>query len=200
MVSFIKPSAAANMKQYLMPSYGEIMKHALTCKAIGAEVCSSVWCEFVLVKVNMNQLGVILYLNMYVCKFEPIQHVFRQKAFCKESILFHSYTLFYSLQRGQGIFIAINYTHVFSGDPDYVGIAVILGRELLLLVKPYVIGLVGTLKTYHFKQFLNGQSCRPADLTSTRVNDFAGYLQRKKNLVGTRRLLALLREEISVTT
>lgn len=105
------------MKQYLMPSYGEIMKHALTCKAIGAEVCSSVWCEFVLVKVNMNQLGVILYLNMYVCKFEPIQHVFRQKAFCKESILFHSYTLFYSLQRGQGIFIAINYTHVFSGDP-----------------------------------------------------------------------------------
>ena len=85
MVSFIKPSAAANMKQYLMPSYGEIMKHALTCKAIGAEVCSSVWCEFVLVKVNMNQLGVILYLNMYVCKFEPIQHVFRQKAFCKES-------------------------------------------------------------------------------------------------------------------
>ena len=117
MVSFIKPSAAANMKQYLMPSYGEIMKHALTCKAIGAEVCSSVWCEFVLVKVNMNQLGVILYLNMYVCKFEPIQHVFRQKAFCKESILFHSYTLFYSLQRGQGIFIAINYTHVFSGDP-----------------------------------------------------------------------------------
>ena len=106
------------MKQYLMPSYGEIMKHALTCKAIGAEVCSSVWCEFVLVKVNMNQLGVILYLNMYVCKFEPIQHVFRQKAFCKESILFHSYTLFYSLQRGQGIFIAINYTHVFSGDPD----------------------------------------------------------------------------------
>ena len=24
MVSFIKPSAAANMKQYLMPSYGEI--------------------------------------------------------------------------------------------------------------------------------------------------------------------------------
>ena len=119
MVSFIKPSAAANMKQYLMPSYGEIMKHALTCKAIGAEVCSSVWCEFVLVKVNMNQLGVILYLNMYVCKFEPIQHVFRQKAFCKESILFHSYTLFYSLQRGQGIFIAINYTHVFSGDPDF---------------------------------------------------------------------------------
>ena len=119
MVSFIKPSAAANMKQYLMPSYGEIMKHALTCKAIGAEVCSSVWCEFVLVKVNMNQLGVILYLNMYVCKFEPIQHVFRQKAFCKESILFHSYTLFYSLQRGQGIFIAINYTHVFSGDPNY---------------------------------------------------------------------------------
>lgn len=118
MVSFIKPSAAANMKQYLMPSYGEIMKHALTCKAIGAEVCSSVWCEFVLVKVNMNQLGVILYLNMYVCKFEPIQHVFRQKAFCKESILFHSYTLFYSLQRGQGIFIAINYTHVFSGDPN----------------------------------------------------------------------------------
>ena len=118
MVSFIKPSAAANMKQYLMPSYGEIMKHALTCKAIGAEVCSSVWCEFVLVKVNMNQLGVILYLNMYVCKFEPIQHVFRQKAFCKESILFHSYTLFYSLQRGQGIFIAINYTHVFSGDPE----------------------------------------------------------------------------------
>ena len=107
------------MKQYLMPSYGEIMKHALTCKAIGAEVCSSVWCEFVLVKVNMNQLGVILYLNMYVCKFEPIQHVFRQKAFCKESILFHSYTLFYSLQRGQGIFIAINYTHVFSGDPVY---------------------------------------------------------------------------------
>lgn len=106
------------MKQYLMPSYGEIMKHALTCKAIGAEVCSSVWCEFVLVKVNMNQLGVILYLNMYVCKFEPIQHVFRQKAFCKESILFHSYTLFYSLQRGQGIFIAINYTHVFSGDPN----------------------------------------------------------------------------------
>ena len=105
------------MKQYLMPSYGEIMKHALTCKAIGAEVCSSVWCEFVLVKINMNQLGVILYLNMYVCKFEPIQHVFRQKAFCKESILFHSYTLFYSLQRGQGIFIAINYTHVFSGDP-----------------------------------------------------------------------------------
>ena len=105
------------MKQYLMPSYGEIMKHALTCKAIGAEVCSSVWCEFVLVKVNMNQLGVILYLNMYVCKFEPIQHVFRQKAFCKESILFHSYTLFYSLQRGQGIIIAINYTHVFSGDP-----------------------------------------------------------------------------------
>lgn len=120
MVSFIKPSAAANMKQYLMPSYGEIMKHALTCKAIGAEVCSSVWCEFVLVKVNMNQLGVILYLNMYVCKFEPIQHVFRQKAFCKESILFHSYTLFYSLQRGQGIFIAINYTHVFSGDPNEV--------------------------------------------------------------------------------
>ena len=120
MVSFIKPSAAANMKQYLMPSYGEIMKHALTCKAIGAEVCSSVWCEFVLVKVNMNQLGVILYLNMYVCKFEPIQHVFRQKAFCKESILFHSYTLFYSLQRGQGIFIAINYTHVFSGDPEIV--------------------------------------------------------------------------------
>ena len=119
MVSFIKPSAAANMKQYLMPSYGEIMKHALTCKAIGAEVCSSVWCEFVLVKVNMNQLGVILYLNMYVCKFEPIQHVFRQKAFCKESILFHSYTLFYSLQRGQGIFIAINYTHVFSGDPKF---------------------------------------------------------------------------------
>ena len=108
------------MKQYLMPSYGEIMKHALTCKAIGAEVCSSVWCEFVLVKVNMNQLGVILYLNMYVCKFEPIQHVFRQKAFCKESILFHSYTLFYSLQRGQGIFIAINYTHVFSGDPNEV--------------------------------------------------------------------------------
>ena len=108
------------MKQYLMPSYGEIMKHALTCKAIGAEVCSSVWCEFVLVKVNMNQLGVILYLNMYVCKFEPIQHVFRQKAFCKESILFHSYTLFYSLQRGQGIFIAINYTHVFSGDPIYL--------------------------------------------------------------------------------
>ena len=108
------------MKQYLMPSYGEIMKHALTCKAIGAEVCSSVWCEFVLVKVNMNQLGVILYLNMYVCKFEPIQHVFRQKAFCKESILFHSYTLFYSLQRGQGIFIAINYTHVFSGDPNKV--------------------------------------------------------------------------------
>ena len=107
------------MKQYLMPSYGEIMKHALTCKAIGAEVCSSVWCEFVLVKINMNQLGVILYLNMYVCKFEPIQHVFRQKAFCKESILFHSYTLFYSLQRGQGIFIAINYTHVFSGDPFY---------------------------------------------------------------------------------
>lgn len=107
------------MKQYLMPSYGEIMKHALTCKAIGAEVCSSVWCEFVLVKVNMNQLGVILYLNMYVCKFEPIQHVFRQKAFCKESILFHSYTLFYSLQRGQGIFIAINYTHVFSGDPRF---------------------------------------------------------------------------------
>ena len=107
------------MKQYLMPSYGEIMKHALTCKAIGAEVCSSVWCEFVLVKVNMNQLGVILYLNMYVCKFEPIQHVFRQKAFCKESILFHSYTLFYSLQRGQGIFIAINYTHVFSGDPFF---------------------------------------------------------------------------------
>lgn len=105
------------MKQYLMPSYGEIMKHALTCKAIGAEVCSSVWCEFVLVKINMNQLGVILYLNMYVCKFEPIQHVFRQKAFCKESILFHSYTLFYSLQRGQGIFIAINYTHVFSCDP-----------------------------------------------------------------------------------
>lgn len=120
MVSFIKPSAAANMKQYLMPSYGEIMKHALTCKAIGAEVCSSVWCEFVLVKVNMNQLGVILYLNMYVCKFEPIQHVFRQKAFCKESILFHSYTLFYSLQRGQGIFIAINYTHVFSGDPKFL--------------------------------------------------------------------------------
>ena len=120
MVSFIKPSAAANMKQYLMPSYGEIMKHALTCKAIGAEVCSSVWCEFVLVKVNMNQLGVILYLNMYVCKFEPIQHVFRQKAFCKESILFHSYTLFYSLQRGQGIFIAINYTHVFSGDPLFL--------------------------------------------------------------------------------
>ena len=121
MVSFIKPSAAANMKQYLMPSYGEIMKHALTCKAIGAEVCSSVWCEFVLVKINMNQLGVILYLNMYVCKFEPIQHVFRQKAFCKESILFHSYTLFYSLQRGQGIFIAINYTHVFSGDPFFLG-------------------------------------------------------------------------------
>ena len=120
MVSFSKPSAAANMKQYLMPSYGEIMKHALTCKAIGAEVCSSVWCEFVLVKVNMNQLGVILYLNMYVCKFEPIQHVFRQKAFCKESILFHSYTLFYSLQRGQGIFIAINYTHVFSGDPQII--------------------------------------------------------------------------------
>ena len=120
MVSFIKPSAAANMKQYLMPSYGEIMKHALTCKAIGAEVCSSVWCEFVLVKINMNQLGVILYLNMYVCKFEPIQHVFRQKAFCKESILFHSYTLFYSLQRGQGIFIAINYTHVFSGDPNII--------------------------------------------------------------------------------
>ena len=118
MVSFSKPSAAANMKQYLMPSYGEIMKHALTCKAIGAEVCSSVWCEFVLVKINMNQLGVILYLNMYVCKFEPIQHVFRQKAFCKESILFHSYTLFYSLQRGQGIFIAINYTHVFSCDPE----------------------------------------------------------------------------------
>lgn len=110
------------MKQYLMPSYGEIMKHALTCKAIGAEVCSSVWCEFVLVKINMNQLGVILYLNMYVCKFEPIQHVFRQKAFCKESILFHSYTLFYSLQRGQGIFIAINYTHVFSGDPFYLPI------------------------------------------------------------------------------
>ena len=108
------------MKQYLMPSYGEIMKHALTCKAIGAEVCSSVWCEFVLVKINMNQLGVILYLNMYVCKFEPIQHVFRQKAFCKKSILFHSYTLFYSLQRGQGIFIAINYTHVFSGDPKDV--------------------------------------------------------------------------------
>ena len=79
MVSFIKPSAAANMKQYLMPSYGEIMKHALTCKAIGAEVCSSVWCEFVLVKINMNQLGVILYLNMYVCKFEPIQHVFGKR-------------------------------------------------------------------------------------------------------------------------
>ena len=132
MVSFIKPSAAANMKQYLMPSYGEIMKHALTCKAIGAEVCSSVWCEFVLVKVNMNQLGVILYLNMYVCKFEPIQHVFRQKAFCKESILFHSYTLFYSLQRGQGIFIAINYTHVFSGDPfDGYGKAHRLGDHLL---------------------------------------------------------------------
>lgn len=122
MVSFIKPSAAANMKQYLMPSYGEIMKHALTCKAIGAEVCSSVWCEFVLVKINMNQLGVILYLNMYVCKFKPIQHVFRQKAFCKESILFHSYTLFYSLQRGQGIFIAINYTHVFSGDPGLLSV------------------------------------------------------------------------------
>ena len=115
------------MKQYLMPSYGEIMKHALTCKAIGAEVCSSVWCEFVLVKVNMNQLGVILYLNMYVCKFEPIQHVFRQKAFCKESILFHSYTLFYSLQRGQGIFIAINYTHVFSGDPKIENSFVVSG-------------------------------------------------------------------------
>ena len=125
MVSFIKPSAAANMKQYLMPSYGEIMKHALTCKAIGAEVCSSVWCEFVLVKINMNQLGVILYLNMYVCKFKPIQHVFRQKAFCKESILFHSYTLFYSLQRGQGIFIAINYTHVFSGDPKGCSIEIL---------------------------------------------------------------------------
>ena len=133
MVSFIKPSAAANMKQYLMPSYGEIMKHALTCKAIGAEVCSSVWCEFVLVKVNMNQLGVILYLNMYVCKFEPIQHVFRQKAFCKESILFHSYTLFYSLQRGQGIFIAINYTHVFSGDPfiSSISLAKAISRHIL---------------------------------------------------------------------
>ncbi|WP_308395724.1 hypothetical protein, partial [Prevotella sp.] len=35
-------------------------------------------------------------------------------------ILFHSYTLFYSLQRGQGIFIAINYTHVFSGDPKFL--------------------------------------------------------------------------------
>ena len=35
--------------------------------------------------------------------------------------------------------------------------------------------------THHFKQFLNGQSCRPADLTSTRVNDFAGYLLRKKS-------------------
>ncbi|MDY4756513.1 MAG: phage integrase SAM-like domain-containing protein [Parabacteroides sp.] len=33
--------------------------------------------------------------------------------------------------------------------------------------------------TRHFKQFLNGQSCRPADLTTTRVNDFAGYLQAK---------------------
>ena len=141
MVSFIKPSAAANMKQYLMPSYGEIMKHALTCKAIGAEVCSSVWCEFVLVKINMNQLGVILYLNMYVCKFEPIQHVFRQKAFCKESILFHSYTLFYSLQRGQGIFIAINYTHVFSGDPNFFRIscqrAFNLGHNLFTIFKGF---------------------------------------------------------------
>lgn len=74
-----------------MSSYGEVVKHALTRKAIGAEVCPSVWREFVLVKINMNQLGVILYLNMYVRKFEPIQHVLRQKAFCKESILFHSY-------------------------------------------------------------------------------------------------------------
>lgn len=137
------------MKQYLMPSYGEIMKHALTCKAIGAEVCSSVWCEFVLVKVNMNQLGVILYLNMYVCKFEPIQHVFRQKAFCKESILFHSYTLFYSLQRGQGIFIAINYTHVFSGDPNVldafdVDEDVVKGKCIVLLDDIYDSG--ATLK------------------------------------------------------
>lgn len=135
MVSFIKPSAAANMKQYLMPSYGEIMKHALTCKAIGAEACSSVWCEFVLVKINMNQLGVILYLNMYVCKFEPIQHVFRQKAFCKESILFYSYTLFYSLQRGQGIFIAINYTHVFSGDPEVYDVVNFVRQNALSLIK-----------------------------------------------------------------
>ena len=143
MVSFIKPSAAANMKQYLMPSYGEIMKHALTCKAIGAEVCSSVWCEFVLVKVNMNQLGVILYLNMYVCKFEPIQHVFRQKAFCKESILFHSYTLFYSLQRGQGIFIAINYTHVFSGDPDILLTSIETHGGKLLQDHVYLVDMAG---------------------------------------------------------
>ena len=95
MTSFVKPSAATDMKQHFMPSYREIMKHALTRKAIGTEVCSSVWCEFVLVKINMNQLGVILYLNTYVCKFEPIQHVFRQKTFCKESILFHYYPLFF---------------------------------------------------------------------------------------------------------
>ena len=50
----------------------------------------------------MNQLGVILYLNIYVCKFEPIQHVFRQKAFCKESILFYSYPFFvlYNVDKG----------------------------------------------------------------------------------------------------
>ena len=152
MVSFIKPSAAANMKQYLMPSYGEIMKHALTCKAIGAEVCSSVWCEFVLVKINMNQLGVILYLNMYVCKFEPIQHVFRQKAFCKESILFHSYTLFYSLQRGQGIFIAINYTHVFSGDP--INLFTLNSKWLILLARyqPFVVAFVWVIRAIAISQ------------------------------------------------
>ena len=61
MVFFIEPSATANVKQNLLTSNWEVMKHTLTGKAIGAQTTSVVWLLFVLVKINVNYLCVFFF-------------------------------------------------------------------------------------------------------------------------------------------
>ena len=74
-VFFIELSVTANVKQNLLTSNWEVMKHTLTGKAIGAQTISAVWLLFVLVKINVNYLCVVFFLYTYILQIKPVKHM-----------------------------------------------------------------------------------------------------------------------------
>ena len=75
MVFFIEPSATANVKQNLLTSNWEVMKHTLMGKAIGAQTISAVWLLFVLVKIYVNYLCVVFFLYTYILQIKSVKHM-----------------------------------------------------------------------------------------------------------------------------
>ena len=119
-VFFIEPSATANVKQNLMTSNREVMKHTLTGKAIGARTISAVWLMFVLVKINVNYLCVVLFSLHIHSANQTSQACGLVKGILTGVYIFHLNPVVYLINVQKIRLIVLDNPHVFASDPFFI--------------------------------------------------------------------------------